>query len=435
MGTSEQLVGAGMSGRAAEDKACLFARGWAALGGVAGSEGSFGLYVPGRIEVLGKHTDYAGGRSLLCAAERGMCLVARPRPDNRVVVTDVANGSRVETLLDSHTAANGAGWSVYVTTAARRLARNFPFARLGADIVFGSDLPAAAGMSSSSALLTSIALALIEVNALATSETYRREIRSREDLAEYLGTVENGRDFRTLAGDAGVGTFGGSEDHTAMLCCRAGHLSQYSFCPVRREGEVALPDGYEFVVGVSGVAAEKTGAARTIYNQASLLAHRVLELWQARTGRTERSLAAAVGKWGLEEFAFLRAVEPALADRFDQFCRETFEIIPAVVLALADGQVGEVGDLVDRSQQEAERALGNQVPETVFLARSARQGGAVAASAFGAGFGGSVWALVDSSEAAAFTRRWQAAYEAEFPARAAGAQFFRTLPGPAAMRL
>jgi hypothetical protein len=153
------------------------------------------------------------------------------------------------------------------------------------------------------------------------------------------------------------------------------------------------------------------------------------------TDDTVTILAAAVGKWGRGEFAFLRAIEPALADRFDQFCRETFEIIPAVVLALADGQVGEVGALVDRSQHEAERALGNQVPETVFLARSAREHGAVAASAFGAGFGGSVWALVESSEAADFSRRWQAAYEAGFPARAARAQFFQTLPGPAAMRV
>ena len=57
------------------------------------------------------------------------------------------------------------------------------------------------------------------------------------------------------------------------------------------------------------------------------------------------------------------------------------------------------GDLVDRSQQLAERRLGNQVPETIELARSARELGARAASAFGAGFGGSVWALVSRADA------------------------------------
>jgi galactokinase len=324
---------------------------------------------------------------------------------------------------------------VYVTTAVRRLARNFPFARTGADIVFGSDLPPAAGMSSSSALVTSMALTVAEINGVMASDAYRRDIGSREELAEYLGTVENGQDFHSLTGDAGVGTFGGSEDHTAMLCCKAGELSQYSFCPVRHERQVPMPAGYEFVVGVSGVVAEKTGAARGGYNQASGAARRVIELWEARTGRSERSLASAIGRWGRGDFSFLRTVDPVLARRFDQFCLETFEIIPAVALALAEGQLGEVASLVARSQEAAERALGNQVPETIFLARSARQHGAVAASAFGAGFGGSVWALVESGGAGEFTRGWREAYVAEFPERASRAEFFRTLPGPAAMKI
>ena len=46
-------------------------------------------FVPGRIEVLGKHTDYAGGRSLLCAVERGFCVTAVPRDDDVMRVVDV----------------------------------------------------------------------------------------------------------------------------------------------------------------------------------------------------------------------------------------------------------------------------------------------------------------------------------------------------------
>jgi galactokinase len=59
------------------------------------------------------------------------------------------------------------------------------------------------------------------------------------------------------------------------------------------------------------------------------------------------------------------------------------------------------------SQAEAKSLLDNQVPETVALARSARELGAFAACSFGAGFGGSVWALVDR-DAEAFARRWHA---------------------------
>jgi len=54
------------------------------------------------------------------------------------------------------------------------------------------------------------------------------------------------------------------------------------------------------------------------------------------------------------------------------------------------GTWDKIGVLIDRSQDGAERLLGNQVPETIALARLARDLGAVAASAFGAGFGGSV---------------------------------------------
>ena len=48
-----------------------------------------------------------------------------------------------------------------------------------------------------------------------------------ENLVEYLGCIENGQSFGILTGESGVGTFGGSEDHTAILCARAGQISQY----------------------------------------------------------------------------------------------------------------------------------------------------------------------------------------------------------------
>jgi galactokinase len=94
-----------------------------------------------------------------------------------------------------------------------------------------------------------------------------------------------------------------------------------------------------------------------------------------------------------------------------------------------------LGQLVDRSQRGAEQLLGNQVPETFHLARSARSLGAAAASAFGAGFGGSVWSLVRRDDAERFERCWRESYEAHFPEQADRATFFITTAGPAAMRL
>jgi len=104
-------------------------------------------------------------------------------------------------------------------TVAGRVAQNFLGALRGADIAFISDLPAAAGLSSSSALLIAIFSVFTRVNALDQRDEYRQEIDGREDLAGYLGTIENGQSFGSLAGSKGVGTFGGSQDHTAILCC------------------------------------------------------------------------------------------------------------------------------------------------------------------------------------------------------------------------
>ena len=213
-------------------------------------------FVPGRIEVLGKHTDYAGGRSLLCAAERGMYFAVAPRADNRMRVADARLGETVEFAIETGVRAAPGHWSNYPMTMARRLARNFPGRWIGVDVGMVGDLPLAAGMSSSSAVSVGYFVALADANALDQRAEYRANIHALEDLAGYLGTVENGLTFGTLRGDTGVGLAGGSEDQTAILCCKAGELSQYSFCPVRHERNLPLPAGWTFAVGVSGVVAD-----------------------------------------------------------------------------------------------------------------------------------------------------------------------------------
>ena len=121
----------------------------------------------------------------------------------------------------------------------------------------------------------------------------------------------------------------------------------------------------------------------------------------------------------------------ALMSRFDQFHGESEEILPAAGDALLAGDFAEFGRQVDRSQKLTEELLGNQVPETVFLAHSARETGALAASAFGAGFGGSVWAMVDASGADGFLTKWRQAYGEAFPEAERRSDFFQTHPGPA----
>ena len=411
--------------------------------GIAGDSLAQSFFVPGRIEVLGKHTDYAGGRSLLAACERGFTVVVTPRSDRQVSILDVAKTERTRFPLDPDIEPN-ADWAKYPMTVARRIARNFPDAGVGADIAFMSDLPSAAGMSSSSAFMVATFLALVAVNDLTRYERYREVIRTCEDLAGYLATIENGQDFSILRGDRGVGTHGGSEDHTAMLCARHGHLVQYAFAPVRFERAIPLPTGYRFVIAASGVRAEKTGAARERYNRAAESMRVAAELWRAKTGRTDPTIGAALESDADAANKLAAILSAARVDRFGprlflsrfaHFVSESNEIIPAAGDALAREDLAAFGTEVDGSQRLAERLLRNQVPETVHLARSARHLGAVAASAFGAGFGGSVWALVHDAEAANFRVQWQQEYLAAFSQRRPDAAFFQTGAGIPATRL
>ena len=118
----ERLALAGMSEAEVARKSRLFARASAALG----RRQTLRLWVPGRIEFLGKHTDYAGGRSLICTVERGLAVVAAPRDDRIVRITDADTTEHVEIELGPKLAPADGSWTNYAITVARRIARNFP---------------------------------------------------------------------------------------------------------------------------------------------------------------------------------------------------------------------------------------------------------------------------------------------------------------------
>jgi galactokinase len=399
------------------------------------------FHVPGRIEVLGKHTDYLGGRSLLAAVERGFCFVGAPLEEPEVLAIDAATGEAVRFPISAEAEfeTEPGHWSNYVRTATRRLTRDFPGAPGGCALALASDLPGAAGMSSSSAIVTGTLLTLLAVQGIEERADFRAAVPGVADLAEYAAAVESGAGYRSLPGDRGVGTHGGSEDHTAILCARAGELVGYSFAPLRPEGDVPLPAGYTFAIASSGVRAEKTGAAQEKYNRLSALGRALLALWNRETGRRDPTLAAALhaepgAADRLRAAAAGEAEASALRARLDHFVAESEEILPAATAALAAGELETFGAVVDRSQALASSLLGTQIPETEFLARAARELGAAAASAFGAGFGGSVWALVPEAGASDFLARWRDRYSAAYPALA-DAEFFLTRAAPPAHRI
>jgi galactokinase len=435
----DTLLGAGVDARDADARVAQIEGVVDAHRAVTRQPPAWCWFVPGRIEIFGKHTDYAGGRSLLAAAPRGFVVAASARQDD---VVSVCNAGRGETAGVRVSAASApSGGLRYVAAVARRLALNFPGASLGVDLTIASDLPPSAGLSSSSALVVSAALALIRRAELEARPEWVASIRTPYDLAGYLGAIERGAAFGALAGTSALGVFGGSEDHTAILTCRPWTVSACRFVPVAPLGDAPLPRDWRFVVATSGVAADKAHGARGLYNNASLAADALMGLWRAQGGTAAPSLAvllsstpgAAARLEELAESGFGKFSAGALRRRLAHFLAEDHRV-PLALAAFGKGSRPLLSDLARDSQEDAELLLQNQTEETSALARMATERGAFAATSFGAGFGGSVWALVDAADAHAFGARWLAAYKARHP-QLNQAEYFVAVPGPSVIEI
>ena len=401
--------------------------------------------VPGRVELVGKHVDYAGGRSLTCAVDVAITACARPLREAVLHVQNTGRQGQVTVRMhaDALRTPGTPIWSSYIVAVARRFARDFPHATTGVEVDLRSTLPAAAGLSSSSALTVAIGSALVDANDMESDATWRAVVPDAIARAEYFAAMETGSSFAHFPGDDGVGVRGGAQDHVAIVCAMAGSVGQFSYLPAHLERRVPWPADYQLAIGVSGVTAAKTGNARARYNRASDAIRALLRAWNTASARADGTLADAiasspdagerlvhVAKSGTAEFS-----AEQLVARLAQFREEVDEIVPRVADALHDRDLATLGRLVDRSQEMAECVLGNQVRETIFLARAAREFGAVAASAFGAGFGGAVWAMIPTRDAAAFLEQWRVRYEETFPHRAAQSRWMLTMPSEPAREI
>ncbi|MFI5246180.1 MAG: galactokinase, partial [Gemmatimonadales bacterium] len=307
--------------------------------------------------------------------------------------------------------------SAYVTAVARRVARDFPFARTGVAIELQSTLPTSAGLSSSTALVVTLAMAFVDANDLAGDDRWLAAVPSPIAFAEYVAAIETGEAYGAFPADGGVGVRGGAQDHVAIVCAEEGTAGQFRYLPAQLERRVPWPDDYLIAIGVSGVHATKTGNAKVAYNR---LADAMRP--QMEDGRSKMEDGGSM----------TGEVAADVIERRAQFQEETEVIVPGVGDAIRVRDWSALGALVDRSQALAEGVLRNQVPETIHLARTARDFGATAASAFGAGFGGAVWAIIPRDDADRFLAEWRAGYLRAFPARRARAKWSVTVPaGPA----
>jgi len=432
----------GMAAQDAASRAALFDTLHQSAPRILDGAAEWQRFTPGRIEIFGKHTDYAGGHSLLATVPRGIALTARRRHDGIVRVGDIFDGQLIEVDPSAEAPPHYHGLQKYVHVVAHRFFLNFPGCELGTNVAIASDLPRASGMSSSSALVVGVAMALIERAGLRGRDEWRQHLPDEHALAWYLGCVENGLDFPGLPGTAGVGTHGGSQDHTAIIACSPEHVSLYRFVPVKPLDRTRMPDDWVFVIASSGVQADKADSVRDRYNRASNGVRTLHRIWNEHAAQAAPSLADAITTTG-DAVAQLRTWIGPTADgafsaddlnrRLDHFINETARA-PLALDAFRRADRDALGRLAADSQREAASLLGNQIPQTILLAQLARDLGAFAASNFGAGFGGSVWAAMHAADAETFGREWVRAYARQRP-EIGEVEWFVSRPGPAAVEV
>jgi galactokinase len=379
---------------------------------------------PGRVNLIGEHTDYNGLPVLPMAIDRAALIAAAPGdgPHVRLVNVDPRYGPRTYRLQRGLRRYAAGDWGNYHKAAAQGLLHGLDRESWrGGDFLVAGDVPTGSGLSSSSALVVGSALALLAINGRSMP---------RLELAELTAQAER---F--------VGTQSGGMDQAVCLLAEAGHALRLDFNPLRPR-PVPMPEGHAVVVCHSLVDAEKSGAARAAYNHRVVecaLGCRVLDrllgtslprpltaLGELRRLFPERSLAdfAALLENTLPprplhvaEIAELlatpvRHLEPvvggaapettyALVQRVRHVLTEA-ERVDQAEQALAAGDWPRLGALMDASHASCRDDYEISSPALEELVSAAKASGATAARLTGAGFGGCTVNLVPTADVPLF---------------------------------
>src|SRR5580704_17768559 len=118
---------------------------------------------PGRVNLIGEHIDYHGLPVLPIAIRRSVRVAFRPRSDSRIRVVSAGYGVRDFLWTADLTPVDGGDWENYLRAAACAAGRKWGVGR-GVDAAIVLDLPPAAGLSSSSALIVAFTLSLLRAN-------------------------------------------------------------------------------------------------------------------------------------------------------------------------------------------------------------------------------------------------------------------------------
>lgn len=316
---------------------------------------------PGRVNLIGDHTDYNDGFVLPVAIDLRCTVVARARTDGVLHVRSLQRGDAGPVALDQLAAARG--WAAYPLGTAWALLQD-GLELQGADLLLTSDVPSGAGLSSSAALECAVALALCD---LAGSRPPLRRIALAAQHAE----------AHVVGAPVGVmdqmASLFGSPDGALLLDCRSLDLRTVPLDLAHLGQALAVID-----TGVShDLAAGEYAARRRECEQAATL----LDVPALRDA-TDSQVRGAEPVLG-----------PTLAARARHVVSEC-ERVHQVVDALERNDLAALGPLFAASHASLRDDFAVSCPELDTAVAAAVDGGAVAARMTGGGFGGSVVAVV-----------------------------------------
>ena len=323
-------------------------------------------FAPGRVNLIGEHTDYNDGLALPFAIAQGVIVRAAPLGGEHVEVHAVDLGERDR--FDLSRPGRARGWRAFARGIAAELHPG-GLALRGAALEVTGDVPRGAGLSSSAALEVALCLALIRIGGAA--------VPPRLELARLCSRVEN----------EWVGAHTGLLDQLASLHGQEDHAVRIDFRSLEVTPTPLRLNEFKLVTLDSG---ERHRHAASGYNE------RRAECADACARLGIRSLRDATASMADELLS-------PLGDRVRHLVGENARVDEAVG-ALRRGDLGRLGELLDESHASLRDLYDVSTPAVESTVARLKRVGAVGARIIGGGFGGHVLGLlpagVDAPEGA-----------------------------------
>lgn len=348
---------------------------------VAGVPGTV-FFAPGRINLIGEHTDYSGGFVLPASIGLGTWVAAAPRNDRQIRVHSEAQHETAVFSLETLRRSDVFHWSRYVEGIAWALQRQGRFIQ-GADLLIASSLPLGSGLSSSASLEVAVALAL-----LGTTEPNIPPMQ----LAQICQSAEN--DF--------VGARCGLMDQFAATHGLRDHALLFN-CSTLEWRPVALPEKYRWVVANTMV---RHSLASGEYN----VRRAEVEALQDKLHRELPHCAQLHRLHDADLTRFAAGLSARLRKRLRHIVGENARVLEFVA-HLQHGDMAAAGRLLNASHQSLRDDFEVSCGELdTMVALAGRIPGVLGARMLGGGFGGCALALVEAGQVDSFVGGLQEAY-------------------------